>query len=408
MKPGITPVLSSSWWTANKGKTVPANPLEGALKAYEAAKAAFEKTIEQPNADGYAAYTAAKNKLAADVVKAVDAEIAACIKIMHKDAIAGLNKYKSTIIPAEKAELDKTFLEFKSRHEGVLESMLDAMESFIAALSPIAELSAKTVLACQAKAPEADKALGAVTTCMGKGDAKGAGVAATTATEVGAFVAAQHKALQDAIKKAPKTWPLDRAKLAEKDKTAANKLGDRKSTLESQIEANMARVEEIKKEVESVMSQARQLTKGTLDTQNALVGSFNRLINRAFALAQSNDVPAREMKAALSNLDGDIIAYGKAADPKEKDKHKTLAKKNLDFAKVQCKALEAALKNGKAEISTLQKSMPANVVKRDNPVFTPLFVELDKALKSFTEDDATLLKESGKLKNLEAKFNTLK
>ena len=47
MKPGITPVLNSAWWKTNKGTTVSAAPLEGALKKYETAKRARAELIAE-------------------------------------------------------------------------------------------------------------------------------------------------------------------------------------------------------------------------------------------------------------------------------------------------------------------------------------------------------------------------
>jgi len=45
---------------------------------------------------------------------AVDAQIKSCNKLIHKDTIAGLTKYKTVVIPAEKTALDKTFNGFKA------------------------------------------------------------------------------------------------------------------------------------------------------------------------------------------------------------------------------------------------------------------------------------------------------
>lgn len=400
MKAGVTPVLNSAWWKANKGTLVTAQPLEGALKKYEAAKAAFTKAIQSPDADGYTAYMAAKTALAADVVKAVDAHISSINKTLHKDTVAGLNKYKAAVIPAEKSALDKSFSEYKARHEGVYESMVEALENHLKLLAPIAALSAKTVLEVEAKAPEADKALSEVTVAKSKANKLASDAAVKKATEVSAYIAGKHQTLTDAIAKRPTFWPFDKTKALENDKAALNKLSDKRSMFDGQIESNSNKVESINKKVQSVMSQARRVAEGTVEAQEALVGAFDRMVTRAFALAQANDVPAREMKAAISNLDGDLTAYKKAASTSDKAKHKKNAEGNLRMAKVQQGALKSALENGQTEIDGLMKSLPADIVKRDNPAFAKMFGEFDKAMKSFTEDKATLQKESDKLRKL--------
>jgi len=407
MKPGVTPVLSAAWWKTNKGTLASSNPLETALQKYEKIKSDFERTIETPNADGYGAFAAAKTYLGVDLVKAVDAQIKSCNKLIHKDTIAGLTKYKTVVIPAEKTALDKTFNGFKSRHEGAFDSMIEAMQSTIKTLEPVAALSARTVLDCEAKAPEIDKALAQATVAKANANATAAGAAMKTAVEASAFIAAKHQALGNAIKGAPKSWAYDRKIAASGDSTVVNKLMDRKSTLEAQIENNWAKVEEINKQGQAGMSQTRTVAQGSSDAEAALVGAFNRMVNRAFALAQTNDVPAREMKAAMSNLEGDIEAYGKAKDPKEKAKHKKLAQDNLKMAKVQQGALKSALEKGKSEIDGLVKAMPAKVVNRSNPAFSKMFVEYDKAMRSFTEDTEILTKKTDQLKKLEPQVTKL-
>ncbi len=77
------------------------------------------------------------------------------------------------------------------------------------------------------------------------------------------------------------------------------------------------------------------------------------------------------------------------------------------MAKVQQGALKAALENGQNEIDGLMKSLPADIVKRDNPAFAKMFGEFDKAMKSFGEDKATLQKESDKLKKLDPEVGKL-
>ena len=77
-----------------------------------------------------------------------------------------------------------------------------------------------------------------------------------------------------------------------------DKLGDRRSMMDAQIENNFTKVGKINQTVQGIMSKTRAVAEGKVNAAEALLESFDRLVNRAFALAQANDVPAREMKAA--------------------------------------------------------------------------------------------------------------
>jgi hypothetical protein len=400
MKAGVTPVLTAVWWKANKGNLVPGAPLEGALQTYEKLKATFERTIEAPNAAGYDTYIAVKTYLGADLMKAMDAQINACNKTLHKDTIAGLTKYKTAVIPAEKAALDKAFNGFKERHEGVLESMRDAVEHTLALLDAIGKLSVQTVLECEAKAPEVDKALAAATVAKANADKDAADAAMNAAINASTYIVAKRQVLANAIKNRPKEWAFDRTKLTDAD-GVFHKLSDRKLRLDTQIENNWQKVEEITKQAQATTSETRKVADGSVHAETALVGAFNRVVNRAYQLGQTNDVPAREMKAALSNLEGDLEAYAKTHDAAEKAKFKQQAGSNLLTAKTQQTALKNALGKGKAEIDGLVKAMPAKVVHAGNPAFSELFEQLDRATKTFAEDEVVLAKATEKIKKLE-------
>jgi tetratricopeptide (TPR) repeat protein len=399
MKAGVTPVLTVAWWKANKSTLVSGTAMEAALKKYEAAKTEFEKAIKTPAADGYAAYMTVKTILGTEVVKAVDTAIASCNKTLHKDDIAGLNKYKTNVIPAAKTALDNDFKEYKTKHETEFNNMVNGMTQFMKLLEPIAVLSANTVLQCEAIAPEADKAL--IMATNANGNIQAANTAMNQANNAGRQIAEKYHALDEAIKKAPKNWPMDRSKVLQSDNAAVMKMGDRKFTMEQQIENNFTKVGKINQSVQAVMSKTRMIAEGKASAEEALVGAFDRLVNRAFSLVQGNDVQAREMKSALSNLGGDIEGYAQAKDPSAKEQFKKKAGDNLRMAKVQGGALATALKKSKEEIDGALNSMPKNVVNRQNPAFAKLFTELDKALKAFTQDGELLQKEGQRMKTLE-------
>jgi hypothetical protein len=403
MKAGVTPVLTVAWWKANKSTLVSGSAMEAALKKYELAKAAFEKATTTPAADGYAAYVTVKTILGTDVIKAVDVAIASCNKTLHKDDIAGLTK--TTVIPAAKTQLDNDLKEFKTKHEGAFNNMVTAINVYLKALEQVAVLSANTVLQCETIAPQADKALVAATGAAGNTSA--ANAAMNQAMTASAQIAEKYHALEQAIKSGPKVWPGDKSKVAASDSKVYDKLGDRRSMMDAQIENNFTKVGKINQTVQGIMSKTRAVAEGKVNAAEALLESFDRLVNRAFALAQANDVPAREMKAALSNLGGDIEAYGQAKEQSAKTKHKTDAENNLRMAKVQGNALATALKKAKEEIEGQLNSMPKNVVSRQNPNFAKPFAELDKATKSFGEDAALLQKEGARLKTLEVEVGKM-
>ena len=211
MKAGVTPVLTVAWWKANKSTLVSGSAMEAALKKYELAKAAFEKATTTPAADGYAAYVTVKTILGTDVIKAVDVAIASCNKTLHKDDIAGLTKYKTTVIPAAKTQLDNDLKEFKTKHEGAFNNMVTAINVYLKALEQVAVLSANTVLQCETIAPQADKALVAATGAAGEYLA--ANAAMNQAMTASAQIAEKYHALEQAIKSGPKVSPGDRARL---------------------------------------------------------------------------------------------------------------------------------------------------------------------------------------------------
>jgi hypothetical protein len=202
MKAGVTPVLTAAWWKANKSTLVSGTAMEAALKKYEAARTAFEKAIESPTADGYAAYVTVKQILSTEVVKAVDTALASCNKTLHKDDIAGLNKYKTTVIPAAKTDLDNQVKEYKAKHEGAFNNMVNAINVYLRQLEQVAVLSANTVLQCEAIAPQADKALVAATGANGNVNA--ANAATHQAMAASAQIAEKLDALEQAIKNKPK------------------------------------------------------------------------------------------------------------------------------------------------------------------------------------------------------------
>jgi hypothetical protein len=404
MKAGVTPMVSSAWWKSNKGMTVKGAVLEGALKVYESARLNFTNKASANSAEAFQLYMEAKKALSVDVSKAVDATISSCNKLLHKDDIAGLEKYHSTAIPKEKGTLDKLFKDFEGRYQRIVDDMKGEMEAYVSALDPIAKLSAKTVLECEALESDADRALADATTAKAAADAS---EAMQRAVKAGAAAAKAEAALNDAVKRKPTKFGFDRSKLIQEDRTGLTKIVDQKSKLESQIENNVCRVAKIAAQVRNTMAQARKVVEGAAKKEDVLAAAFDRLVNRAFSLAQLSDQPAREMKAAISNLDGDISAYKSAKTPNEKQLHMGRATENVRLAHVHANSLQQHLNKSQKEIGGLLDSMPRAVVNPENPVFTKMFKELERATESFGNDEATLEKELGKLKQMEAEVKKM-
>jgi hypothetical protein len=395
VKAGVTPVLSSAWWKANKDDGVPEDPLYGALKKYELAKATFEKDIETRPSDADSAYRTFKTRLQ-ELSHAVEVTLGKCDKAAHKNDIAGLEKYKNAVIPHEVKEVDTVFGKFQQVH-GQFDEMMEAVTGYIKALEPIATLSAHTVLECEAAAPEAEKALAEVTTAKVKSDVNAANHAQEKAMKAGAVIAKKHAALLAAIQNGPRHWPYDRSKVPPEHRNAALKLSDRRSVMEEQIKNNVKTVADLNQSTQALMSKTRALAIGTSDATEALVAALDRLVSRAFALARENDQPTREMVAAISNLQGDLSAYKKAGDANHKQIEKKKALENLRLTKVHKDTLKRALAKSRAEI---RKSMPSNV-NSGNPTFKPLLEKLEQATTLFDKDDVKLFESIRLLVRLE-------
>jgi hypothetical protein len=400
MKKGVMPTLSASWWKANKSTLVKADPLASALKKYEDARTKFEAAASANKLDTPDLYVDAKTALIPGVLKAVEATIPTCNKTLHAGDIEGLNKYKSTVIPQERNELDAAYRAYEAGYERRVKAITEKRNATLAEAKKAGATSAQAVLDARRKAADLDKILSDALAAKRKGDVSSAKAHSADAVRNVADIAALRTEVAQAIAGVPKEWPTARGVANDTDRPALDKLDDLKFTADEQMKNNLATIDAIKKEAETTISEIRRVVQGSLDEAEVLTGAFDRFVSRMFSLVQENDVPARETKSARSNLEGDLDKYAKAKEAREKDVLKKQAVKNLKHAKTQLDALKKRIDATKSEFQSTLKSFPGSIVNKGNPAFTAKYNELDRAYKAMKQDEALHAKELQTLQKL--------
>lgn len=400
MKANVTPELSSSWWKKNKPLTLKKTGLGAALKKYEKSVGEFEKFVKKSSAafESHHAFMQCKTDLA-EVEKCVDAGIKAANQTLHKETIAALKKYKSSVIPDEKNRLDKMFNVVKSASEAEVKKVFDAYAKGIQLYQAVAIDSAKMVLASRKESANVQECLSLAAEGQHKGKPEQSDKAAKRADLLASKMEAMAKDIELKNIKAKKARPqmkTDSMDQAEQKKYF--KLADQITTYEIQTENNIKELKKLAQEAREASVECVRAAKGTADVTDMYLKTMDNLVNRAFGYAQNEiDVASRECSGATGIVRNSLENYGTSKDPKVKAEEKQRADQRLRHAISHLDALKKALKKARADVSKTLDGMPRDIVNPKNEKFVKLFKELERAISVFDAEEKTVAKESKKI-----------
>jgi hypothetical protein len=409
MKANVTPELDSKWWSKNKPKTLKKTGLGAALGKYEVARNTFEKCARSGSGDINKSFMEAKTILGGEVSKCVGVGIKEANSMLHAETISALQKYKSSVIPAESKRLDTLFATAKSALDSSNQKALAEYVKILEAWKLVGEGSAKMVLAARKESSTLEDLLAKAAEAARLGKPEDAKTAASRAELLQDKLTAMARGVANEVKKARKlTFALDTKSLNDAQKRQFDKDSNKRMTFEQQAEQNHATLEMDVKAAADVVAECRAAASGGANLEKLYLKTMDKLVERAFRYAQQDiDVASRECSGATANVAIAIDNYNDAKSDKDKNEAKGRATQFLKHAITQVGALKKALDSARKDVDKSLDSMPKEIVKPSNDSFAKLFAELEKAMKIYDQETANHAKEMKKITNLASKVKGL-
>jgi hypothetical protein len=389
MKPGVNPAVSAAWWKANKGTLAPAEPLAGALAAYEAARLEFAKLAAALSPKAREAHTAALKLLEEGVQKAADDTIKKLNKLTSKDTIEGVGRYRSQAIPREKGELAKLLRPYEDRVTRAVADVNAARDHQIDTLTPVAREVADAVVTAQATLVRINQALIDATAAKTRGDAGKADEAKLASVKLAAAVA---KLLAESLAKTkdlPRQVPFDKSLFSPAESNAYNRKVDRASSILVALDANLDRLRAADKQARESMSQTGKLSGDVAQAAKLMVQALERLLARAQVLLAETDDQLRKFEGKYDAAEGEMERA--KAQPAGSGERAEMVKTCRGWFKdgiAMAPGVKASLDRAVAEITGTRDKLPASIVKADQPEFAEPLKKLDEYLKEFAKSQA--------------------
>ncbi|WP_145372275.1 hypothetical protein [Maioricimonas rarisocia] len=404
------PQLDDRWWSSRKPKLMKSTGLGKALKEYKQALAAFESVADEktPPFSGFQAYMDAKSVLGGSVMSAVETGIRLDNGKRYQDTIAALKNYKSGVIPAEKTRLDKLFKTMKGRYDSTVKSWTEYNKAVIKIYEVAGNKSARAVLAAREQMRAAESAVTNAANAQRNGDTQTANAAVQTAKDAAEEIGKLKSGIASEQTDAKKSsWKYDKVILSDDDKKAFDRLGDKRTRSELQVENNLGTLTEMHSEALKLVKEAEGAAAGTAKLEDLYERTVERLVDRIFKYAQALDVPAREAGGNVDKVDGNLNRYPKAASEQDRKELKDEAVECLGKAVKWLDTLQKDIKKAEADVKKTLDSLPSDIVKPSNPEFVKLFKEVEKGMGFIEQDKAKGEKLKGKLQKLAPRVHEL-
>lgn len=390
MSKSSTPELNEKWWSKHKSFTLKPTGLGKALKAYEAAARTYDKDVATADTLKAAQDSYAAVKLALEeVVDVTKKAIGLCDAKRHASDLKSLKTYQTDLIPAEKSRLEELFEKWNTARTNKVEKArkynLAALRIFVF----VGNKSSKAVFDSREDLNRIDDLLNEAARLFQAGETPKAASLGEEAEKIAIQMQARTKEIANDLKDAQKSdWQFDRDLLLPVEDKEFSKQYDERSVKEEQAANNIETLKGLANQAMEMAMETKTIAAGRAKMDEVYLKSMNRLVDRAFQIAQDLDVALRESSGSLDSAEGDIGGdYETLGDTTLQEERRNSCAERLKKAIEWLYNFKTRYKNATKEIQKTLDGFPKETVHNKNPQFRELFEELARA-NSQMESDA--------------------